>query len=142
MFTGIDINATRKYISPNDPDKNNPTVFHIAQLDPRLQAHIEDKCTTMHASASGKKDEPAEVGFAMKKRACEFVRFGVRGIDGLLDPATNFPIEIKLDNVSIGQKAYQALPEKIIGMLGMRLIEELAAEVERGQVLTGEEAKN
>ena len=35
MLTGIDVNATREYVSKLDPDKENPSVFHIG-LPPSL----------------------------------------------------------------------------------------------------------
>lgn len=141
MFTGIDIDAVRQYVSPNDPDKTNPTVFHIASLDTKLQGSIEDKCTTMRASA-GKKDEAADMNFAMKRRSYDLVRFGVKQIENFIDPKTKEPVLFKLENVSVGSKAYLALPERVVDMLGIKLIDELAVEVEKNQNLGAEEAKN
>lgn len=141
MFKGIDITAIRKYVSPKDPDKENPTVFHIGYLDQRLQAHIDDKCTTLQMS-TGKKNEKADAIIAARKRNYDLVKYSVRDIENFIDPKSDAPLVIKLENHGIGKESKPALPDSVMDMLGSELIEELAEQVMKTRELSEEEEKN
>jgi len=67
MITGINIYETRAYKSKLDPDKNNPTVFHIGMLDPFLRAHIDDEVTSLEVSSKNP-DDKAKANICASKR--------------------------------------------------------------------------
>ena len=142
MLTAININATRKYISKKEkPGDENPTVFHIGILDPFLRAHIEDKSTSFGLSSSNP-EESASATLAMQKMNIQLVKFGVRDIENFFDPVTKETVKITLDTISIGGKAYKALQDKTLILLGGDMINELSQEVRKEQDLTGDEVKN
>ncbi len=141
MLTGININETRKYVSKRDPDKENPSVFHIGVLDPFLRSWIEDKCTSIEFSSGGA-DDPTRGNVLAKKRNILLVKYGVRDIENFLDPQVKAPIKVTLGNTSISGKAYPALADQVISLLGTALIDELADEVLKEQDLSGDERKN
>lgn len=141
MLTGINIHETRKYVSKRDPDKDNPTLFHVGVLDPFLRSWIEDKCTSIEFSSGGA-DDPAKGNVLAKKRNILLVKYGVRDIENFLDPQTKAPVKVTIGNTSIGGKSYPALPDQVISLLGTPLIDELAEEILREQDLGETERKN
>jgi len=141
MLTGININETHRFISKYDPDKQNPTVFHIGFMDSFLRGWIEDKSTSIEFSAGGP-DEQARGNVMMKKRSIMLVQYGVRNIEAFIDPNAKEPIKVSLGQSSISGKGYPVLPDKIVAMIPMQIIDELADEVVRIQDLSGAETKN
>ena len=91
MFTGIDINAARKFISKLDPDQNNPTVFHIGVLDPVLRAEVDDE-TSIFKVSSPSPDDKGDIKFKWSRRQLAAIKFGLKGLENFLDPQTNNPV--------------------------------------------------
>lgn len=141
MLTGIDINATRKYVSKLDPDQNNPTVFHIGVLDPVLRAEVDDESSSYEMSSSNPNDK-ARVRLNWNRRQITAIKFGLRGMDNFLDPQTNKPVEIRFDTINYAGKMRSALPDSIIAMFPSELRTELAEVILNESKLSGDERKN
>ncbi|MDD5108295.1 MAG: hypothetical protein PHC29_02115 [Candidatus Omnitrophica bacterium] len=141
MLTGINIYETKPYHSKLDPDKDNPTIFHIGSLDSYLRAYIEDQTTSFEFSSKNPKD-PAKANINASKRNLLVVRFGLKGLDSFLDPRDKKPVKFDSVSVSIIGKNYTAASEEILSMFPKTLIDELAEVILAENILSEEEAKN
>ena len=141
MITGINIYETRAYKSKLDPDKTNPTIFHIGMLDPFLRAYIEDEVTSLEVSSKNPNDT-AKANIYASKRNLLAARFGLKGIDNFLDPRTKKPVKFDAVSVTVNGKNYNAVTEEILAMLGKALIDELAEAVLKETSISEEERKN
>jgi hypothetical protein len=141
MLTGIDINATRKYVSRLDPDKDSPTVFHIGLLDPALRAEVDDESSTYEMSSNNPNDK-AKVRLNWNKRQITAIKFGLKGMDNFLDPQTNKPVELKFDTIHYAGRMRNVVPERIIAMFPNELRQELAEAILNESRLTETEEKN
>jgi hypothetical protein len=141
MLTGIDINATRKYVSRLDPDKDSPTVFHIGLLDPALRAEVDDESSTYEMSSSNPNDK-AKVRLNWNKRQITAIKFGLKGMDNFLDPQTNKPVELKFDTIHYAGRMRNVVPERVIAMFPNELRQELAEAILNESRLTETEEKN
>ena len=141
MLTGINIYEAKPYISKYDPDKNNPTTFHIGSMDPFLRSYIEDATTSFKFSSKNPNDL-AEANILASKRNILAVKFGVRDIENLEDPQTKKSVKFEAISTSINGKNFPAVSDEIIKMLPKDLIDELAEVILSANRLTEEEAKN
>jgi hypothetical protein len=141
MLTGIDINATRKYVSKLDPDRDNPTVFHIGVLDPTLRAEIDDDSSTYEMSSTNPNDK-AKVRLNWNKRQITAIKFGLKGIENFMDPQTRKPVELKFETIRYAGKMRDAVPDRIIAMFSSELRQELAEVILNESKLSGDERKN
>lgn len=141
MLTGIDVTATRKYVSKLDPDKDNPTVFHIGVLDPALRAEIDDDSSSYEMSSSNPNDK-AKVRLNWNKRQITAIKFGLRGMENFLDPQIKKPIEFKCETIRYAGKMRDAVPDRFIAMFPSELRAELAEEILNESRLSEEERKN
>lgn len=141
MFTGIDINATRKFTSKFDPDKDNPTVFHIGVLDPVLRAEIDDETSTYQMSSKNP-DDDAKIQLGWNKSMILAIKFGLKGLDGFLDPTSRKPIELKFDTIKYAGKMRDAVPDRVIAMFPSELRKELAQAILDESKLSEGERKN
>jgi hypothetical protein len=141
MLTGIDINATRKYVSKLDPDRDNPTVFHIGVLDPTLRAEIDDDSSTYEMSSTNPNDK-AKVRLNWNKRQITAIKFGLKGMENFLDPQTKKPVELKFETIRYAGKMRDAVPDRIIAMFSSELRQELAEVILNESKLSGDERKN
>ncbi|MDD3087740.1 MAG: hypothetical protein PHP89_04165 [Candidatus Omnitrophica bacterium] len=141
MLTGIDVNSTRKYVSKMDPDKDNPTEFHIGLLDPVLRAEVDDESSTYEMSSTNPNDK-ARVRLNWNKRQIMAIKFGLKGIDNFLDPQTNKPIELRFDTINYAGKSRNVIPDRIIAMFPNELRQELAEVILNESKLSEDEQKN
>ena len=141
MLTGIDVTATRKYVSKLDPDKDSPTVFHIGVLDPVLRAEIDDDSSTYEMSSTNPNDK-AKVKLNWNKRQITAIKFGLRDVVNFLDPQTKKPIEFKCETLRYAGKMRDAVPDRIIAMFASELRTELAEVILNESRLTEDEQKN
>lgn len=141
MLRGIDINATRKYVSRLDPDKENPTVFHIGALDPVLRAEIDDESSSYEMSSTNPNDK-ARVKLNWNKRQITAIKFGLKGMDNFLDPQTDKPVEVKFETIQYAGKMRNVLPDRIIAMFPSELRQELSEAILSESKLSEEERKN
>ncbi len=141
MLTGINIYETKPYHSKLDPDKNNPTVFHIGSLDSYLRAYIEDQTTSFEFSSKNPKD-PAKANINASRRNLLVVRFGLKGLDNFLDPRDKKPVKFDTVSMQVNGKNYNVLSDEIITMFQKALIDELSEVILAENTLSGDEAKN
>lgn len=137
MLRGININETCKYVSKSDPDPENPTVFQLGVLDSFIVAHIEDQTTEYDFSG-----ETPNVKINAGARAILTVKFGIKSIEGLLDPQTSSPIRVTLEKHLIGGREYSVVPDSILCMLPRHIFSELSEEIRKGNVISEEESGN
>ena len=141
MLTGIDINATRKYVSKLDPDKDNPTTFHIGVLDHVLRAEIDDDSSSYEMSSTNPNDK-AKVRLNWNKRQITAIKYGLKGLENFLDPQTKKPIELKFETIRYAGKMRDAVPDRIIAMFPSELRQELSEVILDESKLSGDERKN
>jgi hypothetical protein len=141
MLTGINIYETKPYKSKLDPDKENPSIFHIGMLDSYLRACIEDQTTSFEFSSKNPKDS-AKANINASKRNLLVVRFGLKGLDNFLDPRDKKPVKFDSLSVAVSGKNYMAVREEILAMLPKTLIDELSEVILEENTLTEEESKN
>lgn len=141
MLTGIDINATRKFVSKLDPDKNNPTVFHIGLLDPVLRAEVDDESSSYEISSTNPNDKPL-VRLTWNKRQIMAIKFGLKGIDNFWNPQANKPLELRFDTINYAGKSRNVIPDRVIAMFPSELRQELAEVILSEAKLSEEEQKN
>ncbi|MBN1869396.1 MAG: hypothetical protein JW847_02315 [Candidatus Omnitrophica bacterium] len=141
MLTGIDINATRKYVSKLDPDKDSPSVFHIGVLDPALRAEIDDDSSSYEMSSNNPNDK-AKVRLNWNRRQISAIKFGLKGLDNFLDPQTKKPIELSFETIRYAGKMREAVPDRIIAMFSSELRQELAEVILNESKLSEGERKN
>lgn len=142
MLTGINLAETRDYISRNDPDKQNPTVFKIGVLDAFARSYLQDKAASFDIDTKNPDSAPAVANVKDASNKIMTVRLGVKAIENFLDPQTQKPLQFNLVTLHIGGKNYQALPERVISMMTDDLIRELADVVNNANVLDEEAEKN
>jgi len=141
MLTGINIYETKPYKSKLDPDKDNPSIFHIGSLDSYLRAYIEDQTTSFEFSSKNPKD-PAKANINASKRNLLVVKFGLKGFDNFLDPRDKKPLKFDTISTAINGKNYSAVADEIISMLPKALIDELSEVILSENSLSEDEEKN
>ena len=141
MLTGIDINSTRQHISKLDPDKENPTVFHVGLLDPVLRAEVDDESSSYEMSSTNPNDK-AKVRLNWNKRQIMAIKFGLKGMENLLDPQTRKPIELKFETIHYAGKMRDVVPDRVIAMFPNDLRTELSEVILNESKLSEGEQKN
>jgi hypothetical protein len=142
MFTAINLKQTKPYQSPNDPDKENPTTFHLGVLDTFVKGYIEDNTSVIGNRFVSGEEEKVSVNINLAARNMLVVRFGLKGIDNLKDPETGTPVAFETEKMSIVGEEYQILAKKVLKIIPYQLIGELAGEILKLNSLSEEEAKN
>ncbi len=141
MLTGIDITATRRYVSKLDPDKENPTVFQIGLLDPALRAEIDDDSSSYEMSSTNPNDK-AMVKLNWNKRQIKAIKFGLKGLENFLDPQTQKPVELRFESNLYAGKMRECMPDRIIAMFSSELRTELSEVILNESKLSEGERKN
>ena len=141
MLTGIDINSTRQHVSKLDPDKDNPTVFHVGLLDPVLRAEVDDESSSYEMSSTNPNDK-AKVRLNWNKRQIMAIKFGLKGMDNFLDPQTRKPMELKFETIHYAGKMRDVVPDRIIAMFPNELRTELSEVILNESRLSEGEQKN
>ena len=141
MLTGIDINSTRQHVSKLDPDKDNPTVFHIGLLDPVLRAEVDDESSSYEMSSTNPNDK-AKVRLNWNKRQIMAIKFGLKRMDNFLDPQTKKPMELKFETIHYAGKMRDVVPDRIIAMFPNELRTELSEVILNESRLSEGEQKN
>jgi len=141
MLTGIDINSTRQYVSKLDPDKDNPTVFHIGLLDPVLRAEVDDESSSYEMSSTNPNDK-AKVRLNWNKRQIMAIKFGLKGMDNFLDPQTRKPVDLKFETIHYAGKMRDVVPDRFIAMFPSELRTELSEVILNESRLSEDEQKN
>jgi hypothetical protein len=138
---GINTYETKDYISKYDPDENNPTVFKIGLLDAQIKGWVMDKISDFEMSSLNP-DDKAKVTFRINQRNLELVRFAVKDIVNLIDPQTKQPVKFDTISTPMFGRNYNIVSDRILSMLPLEVITELAEEILKEIGLTEEEQKN
>lgn len=126
-FRGIRPDEVREYISPNDPDPDQPTVWKLGTLDAHLMGYIKDAVTRFETG--GKKgSQTLEPVFRMGTWNWLLVKYGLRGWSNFLDHAGQ-PIVERFDSASHFGRSYQVVPDAVLEQLLSDLLTELANEI-------------
>lgn len=138
---GLTKASTRLFESAKDPDKGNPnaTRFKLAFIDSFVTAYLKDKLTSFEADPN---DATKVVSvYSPNEIHIETVRFGLKGWENFKDEEGN-DIEFKTVKRRMGGRSYDVVSDELLGNLPMSLIEELAVEIRRLNIVTVAEAKN
>ena len=137
---GIDIYAIKDEVSEHDPDKKNPTTYKLGVLDNRILAELEDGMTSFEIGSGGSGDS-AKTTLAINRRAIEFFRFGVKGIENFQD-SKGKPVKFETISVAKFGTNYNVVAPHIVQMHELFVIKEMAAKIRKYNRLTEEEEKN
>ncbi|MCA1775268.1 MAG: hypothetical protein LC676_06565 [Loktanella sp.] len=160
-LTAITAHDTVDYVSEMDPcktteevpvDPKNPkkgkksvdkvlpgaTIFHLKPLDVYLKGHIHDHASTL----SGRRGEDS-VGIQthVNKTNIEAVRHGLAGFDNFSDQ-TGTPIKFETQNTMLNGREYTVVADRVLNLLGIRLIMELADEIKNLSEVSAGDEKN
>lgn len=141
MLTGINIYETKPYKSKLDKNKENMSVFHICPVDAHLRAYIDDQTMSFEISSNNPKDQ-AKATVAANRRNLLLVRFGLKGLEGYLDPRDNKPVKFDTVSVSVNGKNYNVITDEILAIFPKALIDELSEVISGENTLSEEERKN
>ncbi len=138
---GIGNYETRDYISPSDPDKDNPTIFKIRTLDQSIKGWIMDQISTVERDTEKPKGK-VKVHLRIHSGCLEMVRFGLKGFENFMDSETGKNIEFETTTKHIAGKDYEVVSDKIMARLPYNFIIELANVIWDENMLLEEEEKN
>jgi hypothetical protein len=131
-FTAIDLAAKKDYISPNDPDPKNPTVWHLGAVDAMTWARIQDM-TSMEATQDEGKNK---LNLPMGSAAMEAVRYGLKGVD-------NFPgAKFKTKKLNRRSREIEVVSDEFIMVMPPEIFPELLDAIEKLNKPSEAEAKN
>jgi hypothetical protein len=125
MISGIDLNETIDFVSQFD--KGEPkTIFKISPITAKVRAKIGRVIGTDGAGAlDGMVDA---------------FRFGVKGITNL--SIKNVPVQFEVERVNIDNQMFNAVANKVVDILPMKVISEVGAKVLTISTMSEEEEKN
>ncbi len=130
----------KEYVSPKDPDQNNPTPWTLGTLDLRMRTYIQDETATFEVS-SDKSTDRAGVKLRLGERNVLIVRFGLKGWKNLKD-AQGQEIPYEQDVIPLDGKSYSVVAKRLIEQFPYELIEELATAILSLNTLTEQDRKN
>ena len=139
MFTGINVNETKKITLKCDPDKDNPTYFTVGVLDGSVVSYIND--ATAAYTADEIQGEP-RLKIDVARRLRLYVKFGLRGIENFKDPVSGSLVAFETETVHIEGKPYPVVKREILDILPQDAIKELAGIILGNTHLSEEEEKN
>jgi len=87
-------------------------------------------------------DDEAKIQLGWNKSMILAIKFGLKGLDGFLDPATKKPVELKFETIKYAGKMRDAVPDRIIAMFPSELRKELAQAILDESKLSEAERKN
>jgi len=118
--------------------KPGATVFKLRSLDVFLKGHIYDNASQM----TGKSGSD-EVGIVTRvnQTNIETVRHGLAGIENFKD-AKGADIPFSTQKAVVNGRNYDVVADGIMNKLGIRLVQELAAQIKDISEVKGDEEKN
>lgn len=140
-FTGIKLSETVEYQSPNDPDKDNPTIFVLGPLSVDMESEIEKKTTQMAVSGSDGEAE-VNVGVSQMQRDIMTVRYGLRDLKNFIHPDTGKPVVFDTVAAATSVGSVNLVSRTIIELFSKDLINELAEKISKFNKLSEAEEKN
>ncbi len=139
MFKAIDVNATKRYTSPNDPDQAKPTVFIVGAIDTTLRSYIDGKCTRISVN---QKTNNRDVHIDPMEYNRLVFKYGLKDIENFFASDGTTPMELGRGTTSIAGTPYQCLTDECVKNFHPDLISEVAEQIVKFQGLTAEETKN
>lgn len=141
MFKAVDVKATKRYVSLNDPNPDNPTVFIIGSIDPALRSFIDGKCSSVEMDDKNKSGKKIVRINATQYSMLTF-KYGLRGLENFFSADGSTPLALSLGNHSIAGAAYPCVTDDFLSYFHPDLINEVAEEIIKFQSLSGDEIKN
>ena len=136
-FRGIDTARTLDYVSPKDPDKENPTRFKLRSPSKRVINYLRDRAIANEGAAEGNIELESPFGLMY-----EYVRFGLVGLVNFLDEKDQ-TVEFTTERVSVpGVGKMEVVAASVIDLFPEELLHEVAVQVMTLQKPTEEAAKN
>jgi hypothetical protein len=115
----------------------NATIFKIRGLDVFLKAFIYDSTSSLTRSAT---TDDVGIHTKMNQTNIEAVRHGLVGFDNFRTPKGG-SIPFETERTSVNGRNYDVVSDKILNLLGIRLIQELANEIKNISEVKAEEEK-
>lgn len=140
MYKGINTWEEHKFVCPEDPDPQDPTVFFVSALDSHVEAYIEDQTTDFSFDPNNPNDE-GKLKVLTALRNVLRVKFGLKRMHNFIHPVENKPVVIEHETVTIAGINYKVVPDKVLAMFDKVLIHHLAAEIQKCAHLTVEQKK-
>ena len=136
MIKAIDLNAVRDYISKHDTEEPK-TVWKLGIIDARVRAELEDETTEFEFS-SNRPNDKAKTQLKTNARALEIVRYGVKGFENFMDEAGK-PVKFGTETINRHGKPYLVMDSYILIKIPFKIIQELATEISKDNILQEEE---
>ncbi len=140
MYTGININSIVNYKDPGDSDPNNPTIFKIGALDSFIKTFIEDKTTEFDFDENDPNDN-GKMRINIGMRNLMKVKFGLKGLENFIDPATGAALQLQLQKFTISGLSYDVVPDSVLAILPKSVFIGLAGAIDRLGSLSQDEKK-
>jgi len=140
LIKAIDLNEVRDYISKHDTGEPK-TVWKLGVLDAHIRAEFEDEISEFEISSQVMKDKATKTQLKINARALKVVRYGIRGFDNFMDE-TGKPIKFSTETINRHGKSYLVMDSYTLRKIPFKVIQELAAEISKDNILQEEEAKN
>jgi len=139
MFKAIDIKATKRYVSPNDPDQEKPTVFIIGAIDTCLRSYIDNKCTRISVD---KKSQNRDIHIDPMEYSRMVFKYGLKEVENFFAADGTTPLALEMGTTTISGTPYSCITDECIKNFHPDLIGEVAEEIIKYQGLSAEEIKN
>lgn len=137
-ITAITVGKTWEYVSKQDPDPQNPTVFVLQVLPARVLAHLQDEATVFQL---GDNPDDRATRLRLNEVNYDIVRFGLVGIRNLRDEHGQ-EVQFSKERTVLAGKSYEVASHRILDMLPSSVINELAQEILERNTLGDDELKN
>ena len=143
-YRALKINSVIDCIDPQDPDKDNPTIWKLGILDSMIKAELDDEVTVFESNQSkGDQDNTrARTELKINQAKLQYVRFGLKGFENYLDPETDKPVVFDTTSVARGGKNYNVVSDKIMRAIPSDLLARLADKIKKLNEMTEQERKN
>lgn len=136
---GLNVTAERYFVSKYDEAKgtDGETKWLIGTLDSRILGLLQDKSTTVKVNPQAPDDE---VDTQINNRAYQFevCQFGLRGWDGFKDEEGN-DIPYSTIKLNRGGRSYVVVDPVALNRVPIAVVEELAQEIMKKNILTAKE---
>lgn len=147
-ITGLNLNATRIYVSDYDPTKGTPeeaksaTKWKIGTLDSRVQGYLKDMATkfTVSQSSMASGDDSVETSVSQAEQNFERVRFGLKGWDNFQDSDGNdIKYTTRKKQLPGSPSTYNVVPAELIALIPEDIVTELSFQIRQDQEMRDEQ---
>lgn len=141
-FKALDLGHVEEYVSPNDPDPSNPTVWLLGTISGRLQAIIKDGAAKFAADldADGTPSN-FKATVTPNQLALDTVMFGLRGWRNFPDKK-GAEVQYKTEKRTLPGATVDVLARECIDRIDIVTVRELAERLEKINEVSEEDRKN